>query len=206
MKYKKKRKYSKKKKNASLYYLLAFVLLIVIIFFGVGLFSQNHLVSFMPSNGIFTSHKDKFIDEMAPHAVELQEEYGVLPSITIAQGILESDWGQSSLAQEENNYYGIKGNQNSSHYVTREFTGEWIETSEPFESYDSMEDSMKAHAKLLANGPSWDPNHYQRVIEASNYKEAAVALQEAGYATDPSYSDKLISIIESYNLNQFDIQ
>lgn len=204
MKRKKKRRYSKRKTSSSLYYLLAFVLLIVIAFFGVGLFSNNNWVSFMPPNGISSSYKEQFIDEMSTHAVELQGKYGILPSITIAQGILESDWGQSGLAQEENNYYGIKGDQNSSHYVTREFTGEWVETSEPFESYGSMEDSMEAHANLLANGPSWDANHYQGVFEAANYREAAVALQEAGYATDPSYSDKLISIIETHNLNQFD--
>lgn len=158
-----------------------------------------------PPNETTSIDKSSFIEEVSVHAVELQKTYGILPSITIAQGILESDWGRSTLAQEANNYYGMKGDQHSSHYITKEFTGnKWVESSEPFETYHSLEDSMNAHANRLANGPSWDPNHYQEVVEAPNYLQAASSLQEAGYATDPSYADKLISIIETHHLNRFD--
>jgi len=184
--------------------LLLFVMIVIVGFFGIGLYTNSDLVSFVNPEGITASHKDRFISKMSIPAMNLHSEYGVLPSITMAQGILESDWGQSDLAKEQNNYYGIKGDKNSTHYVTREYNGEWVETSAPFESYDSLKDSMESHATLLANGPDWDSNHYQGVIKASNYKEAANALQEAGYATDPSYADKLISIVERHDLNRFD--
>jgi len=204
MKPKKKRRYSKRKNSKLLHRLLFFVLVVIVGFFGIGLFMNSHLVSFVSPEGITASHKDRFISKMSVPAMELHNEYGVLPSITIAQGILESDWGKSDLAKEQNNYYGIKGDKNSAHYVTREYNGEWIETSAPFESYDSLKGSMEAHATLLANGPEWDSNHYQEVIQAPNYKKAAKELQNAGYATDPNYADKLISIVERHDLNRFD--
>ena len=58
---------------------------------------------------------------------------------------------------------------------------------------------------LFVNGVNWDPKKYEKVLLANNYKEAAKALQEAGYATDPQYADKIITMIEEYNLMQYDV-
>lgn len=145
-----------------------------------------------------------FINELAPKAQEIQRTYNILPSIIIAQGILESDWGKSGLAQKENNYFGIKGGDGSPTYQTQEYTGQWETVDEPFRSYDSMEESMVDHAKLLYYGTTWNHQQYQSVLEATHYEEAAHALQASGYATDPHYAEKLIKLIETYHLNQYD--
>jgi flagellum-specific peptidoglycan hydrolase FlgJ len=154
--------------------------------------------------GMSMHREEVFIEKMAEEATRLNEEYGIRPSVTIAQAILESNWGQSGLAQEEQNYFGIKGGSESPQYATNEYTDEWIEIEASFRSYDSWEESMEDYAKLLANGTAWDSELYHGVIEADHYVEAAQALQEAGYATDPDYSEKVISIVERYDLDRFD--
>ena len=70
--------------------------------------------------------------------------------------------------------------------------------------YDSWADSVLAHAQLLANGVDWNPTLYHKVLGTRNYKQAAQALQEAGYATDPTYAEKLIQMIEQHQLYQYD--
>ncbi len=63
---------------------------------------------------------------------------------------------------------------------------------------------MKDHALLFVNGTSWNKNQYQDVLQATNYRDAAQALLKDGYATDPTYPDKLIQIIQKYHLSQYD--
>ncbi|MGM0217432.1 glycoside hydrolase family 73 protein [Enterococcus sp. AZ126] len=151
--------------------------------------------------------KEQFIDRISPHAKELQDSYGVLPSIIIGQGILESNWGQSTLASKYNNLFGIKayGEQNKINLETREYINEeWIVIQGDFRVYDTWEESMDDHTRLFVNGVTWDPRLYENVLLAKDYKEAARALQDAGYATDPTYADKVIHVIESYDLDQYD--
>lgn len=149
--------------------------------------------------------RQEFIDYLASSAQRNQQTYHVLSSISLAQAILESDWGRSDLAKESNNLYGIKGEDEDSTYLTQEFSGgEFITVDEPFRIYNSFEESMEDHAVLLVNGTSYDPQIYHDVLYASNYREAAYALQEAGYATDPNYAAKLIGLIEEYHLYQYD--
>ena len=151
--------------------------------------------------------RNKFIKEIAPISQEIQNNYHILASITIAQACLESDWGRSSLSSKYNNYFGIKGNNgpNTVTLETKEFVdGHWIKKKANFMVYKSMEDSMKDHAELLKNGTSWNENQYQEVIDAKDYQAASQALLRAGYATDPDYARKLIQIINQYNLNRFD--
>ncbi len=151
--------------------------------------------------------KDEFIERLLPHAKELQEGYGVLPSIIISQAILESNWGQSQLAAEYNNLYGIKayGNQEKVTMDTQEYVNEqWVTIAGDFRVYDSWEASMDDHTMLFVNGVDWSPEKYQGVLTASTYEEAADALQAAGYATDPDYATKVKSVIETYHLDQYD--
>ncbi|MGX7351164.1 glycoside hydrolase family 73 protein [Enterococcus canis] len=151
--------------------------------------------------------KEEFIERIAPHARELQEAYGVLPSIIIGQAILESNWGQSQLASKYNNLFGIKayGDVKKISLKTQEFVNEeWITTDGDFRVYDSWEESMDDHTNLFLNGTSWNPQLYQGVIAADNYRAAAQALQDAGYATDPGYAQKVIEVIETYQLNKYD--
>ncbi|EME3523362.1 glycoside hydrolase family 73 protein [Enterococcus faecium] len=152
------------------------------------------------------SHQ-QFIERLVPHAQELQDGYGVLPSIILGQAILESNWGKSTLASKYNNLFGIKayGDQKKVSLETKEFVNEeWITIQGDFKVYDSWEQSMDDHTQLFVQGVDWNPALYEKVITATNYQEAAQALQEAGYATDPDYAQKIIQVIETYQLNQYD--
>ncbi|HGF7693776.1 TPA: glycoside hydrolase family 73 protein [Enterococcus faecium] len=152
------------------------------------------------------SHQ-QFIERLVPHAQELQDGYGVLPSIILGQAILESNWGKSTLASKYNNLFGIKayGDQKKVSLETKEFVNEeWITIQGDFKVYDSWEQSMDDHTQLFVQGVDWNPALYEKVITATNYQEAAQALQDAGYATDPGYAQKIIHVIETYQLNQYD--
>ncbi|HGV8361529.1 TPA: glycoside hydrolase family 73 protein [Enterococcus faecium] len=152
------------------------------------------------------SHQ-QFIERLVPHAQELQDGYGVLPSIILGQAILESNWGKSTLASKYNNLFGIKayGDQKKVTLETKEFVNEeWITIQGDFKVYDSWEQSMDDHTQLFVQGVDWNPALYEKVITATNYQEAAQALQDAGYATDPGYAQKIIQVIETYHLNQYD--
>ncbi|MER2063391.1 MAG: glycoside hydrolase family 73 protein [Alkalibacterium sp.] len=150
--------------------------------------------------------KDEFINEVASHAVPLQESHGIRPSVAVAQAILESNWGKSSLSRDENNYFGIKGRSDGRKYATLEYEGEWKEIHASFRSYPSLEASVKDYAELINNGTEWNRDLYKGVQEAESYQEAARALYSAGYATDPTYPEKVIEIIEVYGLDRYDHQ
>lgn len=151
---------------------------------------------------------EEFINKLVPVAEELHQSHGILPSIIIGQAILESDWGSSELSEKYNNLFGIKSfspNDDSVKLKTKEFKdGKWIEINANFKVYASWEDCMRDHTLLFVNGVDWDPYLYQGVLLASDYKTAANALQAAGYATDPDYASKIISVIEKNELYQYD--
>lgn len=148
-----------------------------------------------------------FIDSLSGHAQILYEKYHVLPSITIAQAILESDWGNSELAAKANNLFGVKGNYKG-HHVTMETDevekGKRKTIRAKFRKYSTFFESMDDHAQLFVRGTSWNKKKYKPVLEAGNYKEAATALQTSGYATDPDYADKISAIVEKYDLDEYD--
>lgn len=150
---------------------------------------------------------DQFIMEIAPIAQKMQEEYQILPSIIMSQAILESNSGQSELGRTYNNLFGIKayGDENQVTLSTQEFMdGKWYELNGTFRVYSNWAESIDDHTQLFVHGVTWDKDLYRPVIEAKTYQEAAVALQEAGYATDPKYSEKIISVIELYELHKYD--
>ncbi|GEQ34447.1 glycoside hydrolase family 73 protein [Marinilactibacillus psychrotolerans] len=198
----KKRKSPRKKKQSPIILgMKIFFVCILLFIFSIALISKK---LFEEPSGISTNYEQEFIHELAENAVIIEAKYHVRPSVMMAQAILESNWGKSELAQREKNYYGIKG-ENPSSYTTKEFEeDEWIEISAQFRSYDSLLESMEDYAKLLNNGTEWDGELYKEVIEAPNYIESAEALQTAGYATDPDYPEKVISLIETYELYKYD--
>ena len=150
--------------------------------------------------------KLNFIQKVAPIAESEQRQSHVLASITIAQAALESDWGQSELSQKYNNLFGVKGTgTNSAMMTTKEYVnGQWVTVKASFAVYPSWAASIAAHTKLLVDGLEGDQNHYEQVVNATNYETAAEALQANGYATDPNYAQKLIAIIQKYKLYQYD--
>lgn len=151
--------------------------------------------------------QNQFIERLAPYAKQLHQKYGVLPSITLGQAILESDWGKSELASKYNNLFGIKayGNQPKITLSTKEYVNEqWITIQGDFRVYQSFEESMDDHAQLFIRGVDWDPNKYQPVLQAQNFEQAADALQQAGYATDPTYAEKIKQVIIAHQLQKYD--
>ncbi|WP_274953993.1 glycoside hydrolase family 73 protein, partial [Negativicoccus succinicivorans] len=124
------------------------------------------------------------MNQLAPYARLMQEKYGVIASISIAQAILESDWHTSTLSTQYNNLFGIKADAGQKSVVlpTQEFqNGEWVTIQGRFAAYDSWQESMKAHAELLYHGTSWNAAQYQHVLAAKDYQAAANALTKDGY-------------------------
>ena len=148
-----------------------------------------------------------FIKKVGPIAKQVDKSYDLLPSITIAQACLESNYGQSELAQKYNNLFGVKGtNPNTSAVLsTKEYVkGKWINVKARFQIYDSYEASIRAHARLFQNGTTWNHNQYKHVLAAKDYKTQAKALVQDGYATDPDYAKKLTDLIEQFDLEKYD--
>lgn len=160
-----------------------------------------------PQTATETLTHAEFIQALVPHAQELQQQTKLLPSILLAQAILESDWGQSELGKKYYNLFGRKafGDEEKVRLKTLEYeNGEWIEIEADFKVYPDWNASMDDHAKLFTNGVSWDSELYRPVLAASDYQTAAQALQTAGYATDPNYAQKIIEVIETNQLAQYD--
>jgi len=138
-----------------------------------------------------------YIDKYKDWAIEQMHDYRIPASITLAQGLLESNAGRSRLATQANNHFGIK--------VSGSWTGPYIVQSDDrpndkFRKYKSARDSYIDHSKFLQQ------KRYQGLFRLSitNYKGWARGLKTAGYATSPTYAEALIRVIEMYNLNQFD--
>ena len=140
---------------------------------------------------------EEYIDRYCSLAMAHQSEYGIPASITLAQGLLESAAGRSRLASEGNNHFGIKCH------------GEWKGNTmlrdddardECFRVYDSAEDSFADHSRFLQR------TRYRRLftLDITDYQGWAKGLRECGYATDPNYAARLITIIERYSLYAYD--
>lgn len=145
------------------------------------------------TNQAFWSYIDKYKD----WAIEQMHEYRIPASITLAQGLLESNAGRSRLATEANNHFGIK--------VGGSWTGPYIIQSDDrpndrFRKYKSARESYVDHSKFLQQ------KRYQGLYQLgrTDYKGWARGLKAAGYATNPAYAESLIRVIEMYNLQQFD--
>jgi hypothetical protein len=142
--------------------------------------------------------RDVYISNYRKIAVEEMLRSGIPASITLAQGMLESDNGNSSLATEANNHFGIK--------CHKTWNGEKVyhdddKKNECFRKYNSADESYRDHTDFLKN-----TNRYSALFSLKNndYKGWAKGLREAGYATSRTYADDLIRIIEENNLYKFD--
>ncbi|WEG73889.1 glycoside hydrolase family 73 protein [Vagococcus intermedius] len=186
---------------------LILLLLIGVILVG-GVFIASLKLLSISEKGSSDEDIEYFVTSLVPQAQKIYQEKGILPSIIIAQAALESDWGRSELSQTYYNLYGIKASQADRDHVrlnTDEFlVGSWSKSKERFKVYDSWTSSMEDYAGLLTLGTVNNPTLYHAVLQATNYQEAAEALQLAGYATDPKYSEKLINLIEANQLFIYD--
>jgi LysM repeat protein len=144
-------------------------------------------------------------DFIAKVAALTKADTRVLPSLTIAQAILESAWGESGLTEKANALFGIKATKSWKGKCYSAKTKEcydgvnMVDEVAAFRAYDSWADSVADHTAFLCKY-----SRYKPVLAAKDYKTACKAIQAAGYATDPAYASKLIALIEKYNLNQYD--
>lgn len=140
---------------------------------------------------------DEYINEYAGIAIEQQKLHGIPASITLAQGLLESGAGKSEMAQTSNNHFGIKCHNNWKG-ETATFFDDGMDCC--FRKYDRVEDSYEDHSQFLVQGQRYA---FLFQLDITDYKGWAAGLQKAGYATDRTYADKLVRIIETYNLNEY---
>ena len=142
--------------------------------------------------------EDQYIQKFAHFAVEEMEKYKIPASITLAQGLLETGGGQSILAQQGNNHFGIKCKENWTG-KTMKYTDD--APNECFRVYDDPKQSYEDHSVFLVNRP-----FYRGLfdLDPKDYKAWAHGLKKAGYATNPKYAYILISKIEKYRLFEFD--
>lgn len=150
-----------------------------------------------------------FIAQQAPAAQASQRSTGVPASVTLAQAILESGWGKSALAREDHNIFGMKcfGSPGANAIGCRDYAtfecspiGGCFDMDATFRVYDNVRDSYRDHGELLSEWSRYatamthrhDPDRFAREIH------------RAGYATDPHYSDKLIGIMQKYELYEYD--
>lgn len=141
----------------------------------------------------------EYIEKYDDIAIAEMERTGIPASITMAQGILESGNGNSYLAREAKNHFGIK--------CHASWSGETInhdddEKNECFRKYATVAASYKDHSDFIQNG-----SRYKELfnLKSTDYKNWAKGLQRAGYATNKKYASKLIDLIERYDLHKLDI-
>jgi flagellum-specific peptidoglycan hydrolase FlgJ len=144
-----------------------------------------------------------FLQALEPAARASCAQTGVPASVTIAQAILESGWGESELAREANNFFGIKaeGGQPSIELPTQEFVDGHAETQiAAFARYATPAQGCTAHAELLARDP-----RYERAMAVKQDASAFCrALQICGYSTNPKYAELLEELIREFDLTQYD--
>ena len=142
--------------------------------------------------------QERYISRYAPIAVNEMYRSGIPASITLAQGIIESRYGQSRLAVDGNNHFGIKCHNN---WKGRTMLADDDRPNECFRVYDSAEESFRDHSDFLRYR---DRYKFLFDFRITDYKSWAYGLKQAGYATDPSYATKLIQCVEDYNLSRYD--
>ena len=143
--------------------------------------------------------RQEYIEKYKDIAIKNMKEYGIPASITLAQGCFESGDGNSRLAVEANNHFGIKCQQT--------WTGGKIfhdddAKQECFRKYENSEQSYSDHADFLRYR---DRYSFLFELPSTDYKAWAHGLKKAGYATNPQYAERLINIIEEYNLHRYDV-
>lgn len=142
-----------------------------------------------------------FFNTLGPIAEDVTD-YGLYPSVMLAQAALESNFGESQLSFDYNNYFGIKAHDHHRSVnleTTEYYDGQETTIRDYFCVYSSPEDCFKDYAELLTSN-----ENYRDVIGAQSPAAAARALQAGGYATDPNYASKIIAVINEYNLTRFD--
>lgn len=155
--------------------------------------AQPPRYSYRSSNDVRVDYIERYKDI----AIEQMYQYGIPASITLAQGILESGAGQSPLSQNSNNHFGIKCGSSWTGKTYSHFDDGRMSC---FRVYDNPEESYRDHSMFLQRDRYKSLYEYDR----TDYRSWAHGLKRCGYATSSTYANRLIDIIERYNLSQYD--
>lgn len=143
--------------------------------------------------------QDAYVARFHKVAQSEMRKYGIPASITLAQGLIESNAGDSRLSKRNNNHFGMKC---FSKKCSKDHCSNFTDDSHKdfFRKYETVWESFRAHSLLLTG------KRYRRLfkLQQTDYKGWATGLKKAGYATDPRYAQKLIHIIEELELNKYD--
>ncbi|WP_297247884.1 glucosaminidase domain-containing protein [uncultured Prevotella sp.] len=160
------------------------------------------VMSFVACTGVLAQMKwnqryQTYINQYRDLAIEQMLKFKIPASITLAQGLLESGAGYSELATKGNNHFGIKCHG----WTGRKTYHDDDEAQECFRAYNNVYESYEDHSLLLSRQP-----RYRSLfsLDGDDYKGWAHGLKKCGYATSPTYAQKLIGIIELYKLQQYD--
>lgn len=158
-------------------------------------------------NKIFGSSAE-FVKHLSSYASKVATEYGLYPSVMVAQSILESGYGQSGLSKVGNNLFGIKGTYKGNSIVMRtweEVNNEVIWINAHFRLYPSFAESLVDNAELLRNGLDYAPDFYKGTwVESTNSYKDSTEWLTGRYATDSNYGSKLNNLIETWDLVKYD--
>ena len=153
--------------------------------------------------------EQQFIDQYSEAIILATNYTPLLPSVKMAQAALETGWGKSTIGSA-NNLFGIKATGNHTPYWTGDMVNMStlenygngnVQIQDNFRAYKTLKDSIKDHSHLLMTLPRYAP-----VRAAKTPEEQAHALKAAGYATDLNYAEKLIWIIDQYDLKTLDVK
>lgn len=169
-------------------------LIIALLFNGVAAFGGSNLL-FANVEKKYT--QQEYVSLWKETAIKQMNQYKIPASITLAQGILESGNGNSDLAQQANNHFGIK----CSDWKGETFHKDDDQKNECFRKYTEAKQSYEDHSLFLSSKTRYAALF---TLESSDYKAWAKGLKDAGYATNPKYPELLIEIIERLKLNEFD--
>lgn len=144
-----------------------------------------------------STSRQQYIDQYAEYAMEQMRRYGIPASVTLAQGIIESANGKSTLAETANNHFGVKGTFNGAYVVAND-----DKPNEKFKKYDNVGQSYEDHSKVLM------ASRYQKFVSSlspDDYKGWAAGIKKGGYATDSNYVSTIVGVIEGNNLQKYDL-
>ena len=164
-------------------------------------------------------YTEAFIEKVAPMAQADQKAKGILASVTLAQAILESGWGRSELAVNANNLFGMKKSLSGNTWTGSTWDGKSVYSKETkevyasgpatvradFRAYKSWQESISDHSAYLLGARKGSALRYEGLKSCADHRKAAQIIKDGGYATSPTYVDKLCSIIEEWKLTQYDV-
>lgn len=162
--------------------------------------------------------KSKFINTIGPLAAANYRRTGIRASVTMAQAILESGWGQSTLAENGNNLFGMKKSLSGNSWAGSSWDGVNTYTKKTYEygkkgryqitaafrKYSCAEDSIEDHSAYLLGAMNGSKKRYAGITSAPNYRKQIEIIKKGGYATSGSYVSQLCNLIASYHLDKWD--